>query len=135
MEDYEIQQPSKNARNIATLIGAVAGVVALVLIVYYQTKVNKPASFESRSVSFTVLKGQRTHVIADNLSDQKIISQPIVFLIYSSLHAAGGKIQAGIYSLNANMTIPEIVDVLTHGKIVDTARSITLIEGMTNKQI
>ncbi|OGF01219.1 MAG: hypothetical protein A3I07_02030, partial [Candidatus Doudnabacteria bacterium RIFCSPLOWO2_02_FULL_42_9] len=42
---------------------------------------------------------------------------------------------AGEYVLNSNMAIPEIVDILTHGKVVSENRNVTMIEGWSNKQI
>ncbi len=135
MNEYEIPQPNKSLRNILLLVGAVVLVAFLAAVTYYETKVNKGASSESREVTFTVQKGQRTRTIAENLEREKVISSPNIFLIYTLLHQASGQIQAGSYSLDANMAIPEIVDVLTHGKVVPSGRNVTVIEGWTNEQI
>ncbi len=135
MQEYEIQDLNKPQKNIKYLVAAAVLVLILVVLVFYLTKVNRPASSESREVNFTVMKGDRSHVIANNLENEKIISSSGIFLIYSTLHAASSKFQAGEYVLNSDMAIPEIVDVLTHGKVVPTDRSVTLVEGLTNKQI
>lgn len=117
------------------LIAAVILVALFVTVTYYETKVNKAASSESREVSFNVAKGTSTRTVAGKLKEEKVISNSTIFLIYSALHSAGHKIQAGQYLLNSNMSIPEIVTVLTGGKVVPTDRTITIIEGSTNKQI
>src|SRR5258708_6632773 len=131
--EYEI--PQTNKRNLLLMIAGLVLVAILVAAVYYETKVNRPASSDSRQLGFVVTKGQRTHDIANQLAQEKIISRPTIFLIYARLNAASDKIQAGEYLLNANMTIPEIVDILTHGKVVPTDRNVTITEGMTNAQI
>jgi UPF0755 protein len=114
-----------------------AAVLAVVFVAatYYETKVNKPASSENREVTFNIAKGTKTRTVAGGLAKEKIIGSPTVFLIYATLHTAGGKIQAGQYSLNANMNIPEIVDVLTRGKVASTSSKVTFIEGETNDQM
>jgi len=133
--EYQIPQTNKSKLNLLGLLALVVLVAILVAVVYYVTKVNKPTSFESHEVSFMLEKGWRTRQITNQLYEQKVIGNPTVFLIYTTLHGAGSKIQAGVYALNSNMAIPEIIDVLTAGKVVPTDRSITIVEGWTNKQI
>src|SRR6185369_12179157 len=67
--------------------------------------------------------------------DENIIASKNIFIIYSWMHGVGGKIQAGNYNLDSDMTIAEIVDVLTHGKVVTDSRNVTIIEGTNAKQI
>jgi UPF0755 protein len=135
MDEYEIPKENKGFRKITSLISACLIVAVLVAAVYYLVKVNKPASSESREVAVMIEKGLSTRMIANELEQQGVINSPDIFVIYVLMHSAGNKIQAGTYSLNANMAIPEIVDVLTRGKVIPTDRSITIIEGRTNKQI
>lgn len=135
MEGYEIPKANKRYWPILKLVAAVVLVTALVTLVYYVIKVNKAASSESREVNILVEKGMRTKQVAYLLQDKNVISSANIFLIYSSLHSAGGKIQAGQYVLNANMTIAEIIDILTHGKVVSDERTLTIVEGWSNKQI
>jgi UPF0755 protein len=133
--EYQIQEPKRALKNIAYLAAAFVLVTALVAVVYYLTKVNKPATSSSHEVGFVIEKGLRTRTVADKLEDQKIISNSNIFLIYSYLNSAGSKIQAGEYSLDSNMTIPEIIDILTHGKVVRSDRNLTIIEGWRNTQV
>jgi UPF0755 protein len=135
MNEYQIEEPSKGFKRIVLLIGGLIAVGVLVVAIYYFTKVNRAASSESREVSFMVEKGSRTKTVAVDLENKKIISNKWIFIVYATLHGAGGKIQAGAYQLNSNMPITDIMDVLTHGRVVSTARSLTIIEGWNNKQI
>lgn len=133
--EYQIKEPKAGLRKIAILGAGLILTAVVVMGVYYFTKVNKAASFESREVNVTIEKGSSMKEIASQLGEAEVISRPWVFELYARLHGAGNKIQAGSYVLNANMTIPDIVDVLTHGKVVSNARNVTVIEGWTNAQI
>jgi UPF0755 protein len=135
MQEYEIHEPKKGLKKAAALVAALILVLALVAVVYYLTKVNRAATSESHELQFTVAKGLSTRQIASALSDKKIINNKLIFIIYADLHHAGDKIQAGDYKLNSNMTIVELVNVLTRGRVVESARSLTVIEGWTNKQL
>ena len=135
MNEYEIEKVSKSSQRIVKLILGLLVVVALVGFIYYQTKINRAASSDSRPVNFKIEKGLTTKQIASSLATDKIISGKNVFIIYVYLHNAAHKIQAGDYALNSNMTIKEIVDVLTLGKVVSDHRTVTLLEGWSNNQI
>jgi UPF0755 protein len=133
--EYRIDHPKKALRKSLFLAIALALVVGLVAVIYYFTKVNRAATDESHEVSFTVEKGLNTKEIAEKLLADEVIHNKFIFLIYSQLHGVGGKIQAGEYQLNSNMTIPEIIDVLTRGKVVSDNRTVTIVEGRSNNQI
>ena len=51
MQDYEIPETKK--RNIWILVLGLAAVVVLVFLVYYATKINKPATSESHEINFS----------------------------------------------------------------------------------
>lgn len=133
--EYNIERPKKSIKSgLVLLLGLVLAMI-LVGVVYYFTKVNEAATSDSREFHFTVTKGSSTRQIATELNQEKIINNKYIFIIYSKLHDVGDKIQAGDYVLNSNMTVAEIIDVLTHGKVVSTSRKMVLIEGQTNDQI
>jgi UPF0755 protein len=133
--EFYIEEPKRSFGKIIALFFALAIVVALTVGAYFYTKVNQAASSESVPVNFTVTKGESTKTIARSLSDQSIISSYWSFILYVKVHDASNKIQAGNYNLDRNMNISDIVDVLTHGRVVSDTRTITIIEGLSNKQI
>jgi UPF0755 protein len=133
--EYNIEQPKKGIKNNLLLAAGLILVLILVGVVYYFTKVNESATSDSREFRFTVVKGLSTREIATELTMQKIINSKYIFIIYSKLHGVGDKIQAGDYALNSNMTVAEIIDVLTQGKVVSTSRRVTVFEGETDDQI
>ncbi|MGE5392609.1 MAG: endolytic transglycosylase MltG [Candidatus Saccharibacteria bacterium] len=133
--EYRIEQPRRGALKIIGLILALIAVTLIVAAVYFFTKINKPGANESSPVQFTVAKGERTREIAYHLRDQQLIHNPNIFVLYTKYSKASGSIQAGSYVLDRQMSIAEIVDVLTAGKVVRSDRRVTVIEGWSNRQI
>lgn len=133
--EFYIDKPKRSLTRIISLMLALGLVVILTIGAYFYTKVNQAASSVSVPVDFSVAKGQTTKEIARALSDQNIIGSYWSFILYAKLHDAGGKIQAGSYILDRNMSIAQIIEVLTKGKVVSDSRRITFIEGQTNDQM
>ncbi len=135
MEDFSVPQPARAPRRILGLVLALVFVVLFVLVSIYFTKVYHAESSDSYPTTFKIESGSSATKIASDLEDQNLIKNPTIFLIYSYLNHAGNKIQAGEYQLDRNMSIAEIVDVITHGRVLSSARNVTIIEGWTNAQI
>jgi UPF0755 protein len=133
--DYKISEPKKSALKIALLILLLIGVVVLMLAIYFFTKINKGSADQSVPVNVTIEKGSSTKGIARTLTDASVIRDPNLFLVYTIFTNAAGKIQAGDYVLDRKMSIVEIVDVLTAGKVTRDEKKVTLIEGWNNAQI
>ncbi|HYE22431.1 MAG TPA: endolytic transglycosylase MltG [Verrucomicrobiae bacterium] len=133
--EYKIEETKRSGYKIAGLILLLLAVVAVVALIYFFTKINRGASEESFPIAFTVPKGASSSLIAKQLSDEKVIRNPNIFLIYTVATNASGKIQAGDYMLDRKMSIVEIVDVLTAGKITNSNKKVTIVEGLSNKQI
>lgn len=133
--EFYIKESKTSWLRIISLILALLLVVLLTVGAYFYTKVNQAASSDSVPVNFTVEKGVAANTIGRRLADENIIGSYWAFLLYSKLNGVGNKIQAGNYALNRNMSISEIIDVLTVGKVVPNDRRVTIVEGMTNKQL
>lgn len=135
MEDYSIEQSHPGRGKILWLIAALGLAIILVAVSVYYAKAYRAVSQDSFPTQFILERGFSTRQTANSLSSQKLIDSPLVFIIYTYLNHASGKIQAGEYQLNRNMSVAEIVDVLTYGKVVSNERTLTIIEGWTNAQI
>lgn len=98
-------------------------------------KLTGKASTSSIEKSFEVKKGQGVNEIATALEKEDLVSGRLWFEIYIWGKKKEGRIVEGVYTLRPNMTIPEIVDVITSGKSQKKDRNITIIEGWSNKQI
>lgn len=102
---------------------------------YFFVKINKPVSSINSSVAFVVNKGDSATDISAGLRASKVISNEYIFLTYLKLNSATGSMMAGEYLLNRNMSMVEVADILTSGKIIRDEKIVTMTEGMTNKQI
>ena len=135
MEDYSVQKPNKSRIKIASLAAGLGLAAVLVLVAIYLTKVHHAQSSDSYPVAFEIKPGATAQRIGRDLTAQKLIGSPVIFWAYTYINHAAAKIQAGQYQLDRNMSIAEIVDVITHGRVIPSDRSVTIIEGWTNDQI
>lgn len=84
-------------------------------------------------VMFNIAKGDGSNVVATNLKKNGLISQKIYFWIYLKRHNLLSKIYPGEYLLNGNLTIPEIVTIITNPQEVFI--TVTFPEGWSAKQM
>ncbi|MBI4226232.1 endolytic transglycosylase MltG [Candidatus Roizmanbacteria bacterium] len=92
-----------------------------------------PADRNSRESKIFVIKpGENLSSIANNLSDQKLIRNKIIFYLVVKRFGIERKIQAGDFRLSPAMDTHEITKALTHGTL-DVW--VTLIEGMRKEEV
>ncbi len=77
----------------------------------------KPVSTSQNNVLITVESGSTVSEIGVKLKEHGLIKAPWAFEWYVRNHDVRDKLQAGTYSLRPSQTVPEIVSVLTHGKV------------------
>ncbi|MBX2850096.1 MAG: endolytic transglycosylase MltG [Acidiferrobacterales bacterium] len=97
--------------------------------VYVQT-LSKP--LENRAIGLTIPSGVGVSWLANHLEQQGIIDNKYIFRAYVWLNENELSIKAGEYTLLDIDTIPQLVDKVEEGKVVQY--SLTLIEGKTFKQ-
>lgn len=90
-------------------------------------------SQSSEEVQFTVEKGESTTEISKKLEENGLVQNSFVFLLYLKYKGQGAKVQAGEYKIPKNLTMIQVLDIISQGKI--TSGKITIPEGWTNKQI
>jgi len=134
-QEFFIETKKRSLGRIFILIAALIVVVLLTVGAYFYTQINQASSSESVPSNFVLSKGMNTRSIASQLVEQKIINSYWSFVLYAKYTGAQNKFQAGTYALDRNMTVAQIVDVLTLGKVVSNSRKVTIIEGKTNAQI
>lgn len=116
-------------------------ILALILVlgfggfIYAAVKINQPATTTSHPQDFEISKGQKAGEIVDLLAEKKIVRSEMPLEIYLRYNNAEKELQAGTYTLDSNMSIPEIVEVLTQGKVKSQGVRVTVIEGWTAKDI
>ncbi|HRY52416.1 MAG TPA: endolytic transglycosylase MltG [Candidatus Portnoybacteria bacterium] len=98
--------------------------------VYQPSDKNNQQSFE-----FVVEKGFGVKEIAGKLEKNNLIRSAWWFEIYVWYKNQGSALQAGKYSLSPSFNIPEIVEVITGGKVISNEIKVTFPEGFTYGQI
>ncbi len=112
-------------------------VVILAILVggffYFRTQVYFSHGSEKAIIIFEVKKGEGNAVIAENLEGKKIIANKFYFYYYVRTNNLLNKIMPGTYMLSGNLSIPEIVHVITNPEA--QALKITFPEGLTAKDM
>jgi len=90
---------------------------------------------ESGTQTFEVKPGEGVTEIARRLARDNLIQNAYYFDYYVWKTKSRGKIQAGGYELNGQMTVPEIVAILTVGKIISNETKVTFPEGSSLQQM
>jgi UPF0755 protein len=83
----------------------------------------------SEATYFTILSGQSLGIVTENLKEQELIKNKLVFKVYATLTKRQSKLLAGIHYISEGMNIKEILEILTTGGSVDNEIDITIIEG------
>lgn len=79
-------------------------------------------------VNVTIEIGSGSDLIATTLKECGVIKNKLAFKLYVKLNNVEG-FQAGDYTLNKNMSIEEIIEILKTGKIIKEQINITFVEG------
>jgi len=107
----------------------------LISFLYYQYQVNTVLSDQDKKIKFIIKKGENLNQIAENLQKKEIIKSAKIFKIYLWENNLQTKIKAGNYSLNNNINIKKIVEILIKGKVVLEEQTIKILEGWNIKDI
>lgn len=83
----------------------------------YQNSIKSPQPNSTEVKDFKVEKGSSTSDIGKKLADAGFIKNQAAFEWYNRLHKTGGNLQAGTYALKYSMSVAEIVETLTSGKL------------------
>lgn len=85
--------------------------------------------------NFSVKKGDGVKEIAQKLEEEKIIRSAFWFEIDIWRKNQGSDLQAGEYSLSSGLSISQVGELITGGKIIPNEVSVTLPEGFNLRQI
>ena len=92
-----------------------------------------PAGTNTEAKIFSVDAGSGNAKIATDLKSQGLIKYPWLFLGYIRYKNFNNKMQVGKYELKSTMTISEIADILSQGKVKEN--QVTFPEGFTIDQM
>lgn len=123
----------KKSKKLKVAVVVVA-ILFLAAVVYYQWQINRPATSNSRLTNFVIEPRQSSTEISQNLKTAGLIKNPWILELYAWQNDLDDKIQAGEYQISANLSIKEILKILTSIKLA-SEKQITIIEGWTLKEI
>lgn len=91
--------------------------------IYYQLSL-RAVSDKSTVVNFSVEQGSNFYSIAEKLEDSGLIRSKFVYRLYIKIHKPSS-IKAGVYQLNKNMSVAQIVESLS-GNFKHDINSVTI---------
>lgn len=120
---------------IRFIAAVVVAIIVILTIAYFFYGLQPVMIGEAKSpaVEFKITKGEGFREIGARLSRESFIRSITVFKFYSILTGNAQKFQPGGYRLSYNMSIPEMVSLLTAGGEVEGR--VTIPEGFTIKDI
>jgi UPF0755 protein len=100
----------------------------------YKKFISTPLQIDELSYVYTVASGSNLQQISRDLVDAKLSLLPAEYLrIYGRLTDKARLIKAGEYRIEANTTLPQLLDLLIAGQVIQY--SFTIVEGMTAQQL
>lgn len=127
--------------NGASVVGIVFIVLIIILVlaiagvfIWYKTNTS-PVQSNEEKVLIEIPSGVGVVNIAEQLEEKGIIKNADAFKIYMKLNANGKQLQAGKYELSKNMSLNEIIDILSQGKILDETVKLTFVEGINMREV
>ncbi len=120
MTKFSIHLPKRRWPRIILIIAALSivifiGTVATIHRIYNNNL--KPLSSSRQSRLITITEGSSVKEAAVVLKDAGLIREAWAFEWYMRNNNLREKLQAGTYSLRPNLSVPEIAEVLTRGKV------------------
>lgn len=92
-------------------------IVVLGIALWWRNGLLPVNSKETAQKSFVIPKGSAVRAIGNDLKEEGLIRDPVVFFIYIKMNNLDRDIQAGSYKLSASMDLSEIMDTLRHGSV------------------
>lgn len=111
------------------------GVMGTLFFLFASERAGTTTGANAETSRFVLTKGEGLWDIATALSQKGLISGRISFALYALRTGQYKNFQAGEYTVTGTMTMKEIVDRFTAGKIVPPGVRITFPEGWTAKDM
>lgn len=113
-------------------VAVVVGVTIAVRQIYF-SNLKPVSSSQQKAQLITIEAGSTVDEIAKQLEDAGLIRSAWAFKLYVSSKEVRSDLQAGTYSLDAGQSVPEIVTLLTHGKVATDL--VTILPGQRLDQV
>lgn len=121
------------------ILGAILLVILIAIIssiIWYQISLKQPNKDTNQDIQAIVEieSGTSANEILNLLKQNNVIKSPFASKIYIALHEVKS-LQAGKYLFTGNETMPEVVNILSSGKVMDETVTITFLEGKNMRYI
>ena len=100
-----------------TAVLIILAVFAIIGIFWWENGLLAVNSADKTSKIFIIHNGEGVREIANNLKEQNLIRDPIVFFLLTKEQGLDKQIQAGDFKLSPSMNANEIANSLTHGTL------------------
>lgn len=106
------------------------------LLIWYNIAIKQPNKNTAENIEAVVeiKSGTSTTNILSLLKQNQAIKSEFAAKIYMTLHEVRN-LQAGKYLFTGNETLPEVLEILTEGKVMDETVTITFLEGKNMRYI
>lgn len=102
---------------------------------HISAEIRKPLDNLGIYKNFKISQGEGINQIGENLAGEELIKNSFYFKLYVWAKGAAKSIKAGEYNLSGEMNIPEIVDIITAGRVTDREVTVMIPEGLTAQEI
>jgi UPF0755 protein len=99
----------------------------------HQAELNQPVSDDPSPVAFVVESGETAAEVATRLEEEDLVVNGEVFRRFMTYHGLDVSLEAGTYTLRADMTMHEIAEALQHGGAAVV--TVTIPEGWRLEQV
>lgn len=120
-----------NAKRFLTIILIVFVIGAALFLIYFGFLVKTKAGDDSTKKIYEVKESSSTFAIANDLEERNLVKSSWAFYVYTKLKEK--PLQTGSYLVSENMTIKEIVKIISDGKTA--VQKLTIPEGYRVEQI
>ena len=109
-------------------------IIACILVLFFYLLINLPLPCE-QECNFSITKGENLKSVSRRLKDEKYISSSILFQFYIKMIGEDKHIKAGYYQFPSPLTIVNITEIITNGKLSQNNNSFLIVEGETMSEI
>lgn len=108
---------------------------SVILGIDYISTENRPLTKEKdeSTISITVNNGDTLYGVFEKLKEEDVMPNVFFAKIYLKLNNVSSKIMVGDYSINTNVTLKELINILQSG--IGTTQKVTFPEGYTIEEI
>lgn len=100
-----------------SIVGIIIAFIIIGVFVWWRNGLSAVDPNDKSEQVFVIPKGMAVRAIGNELKEQDFIKDPVVFFIYIKQQNLDQGIQAGSYKLMRSMSLPQIIEEISHGTV------------------